>query len=68
MSSLTAKNSQSVVVKETDVWLTNFISERTRVTYKKAIVEFAGFSMLESPEDLYDVDSHTVLPSALCFS
>ena len=61
MSALTTKNSQSVVVKETDAWLTNFISDRTRSTYKKAIEEFASFSTLESPDDLYDVDSHTVL-------
>ena len=61
MSALTTKNSQSVVVKETDAWLTNFISDRTRATYRKAIEEFASFSMLETPDDLYDVDSHTVL-------
>ena len=61
MSALTTKNSQSVVVKETDAWLTNFISDRTRATYKKAIEEFASFSALESPDDLYDVDSYTVL-------
>ena len=60
MSALTNKNSQSVVVKETDAWLTNFISDRTRSTYKKAIEEFASFSALESPDDLHDVDSHTV--------
>lgn len=61
MTVLTKKNDQSVVVKETDAWLTNFISERTRATYKKAIEEFAFFAALESPDDLYDIDSHAVL-------
>ena len=57
----TTTTSNSIILKETSAWLTNFISERTRSTYKKAIEEFAGFASLESPDDLYDVDSHTVL-------
>jgi site-specific recombinase XerD len=48
-------------MRETSAWLTNFISDRTRATYKKAIEEFATFAELESPDDLYDVDSTTVL-------
>ena len=53
--------STSVVVQETSTWLTNFISDRTRDTYKKAIEEFANFAELESPDDLFDIDSSTVL-------
>ena len=58
---ITSTNNNSVVMRETSAWLTNFISDRTRVTYKKAIEEFATFAELESPDDLYDVDSTTVL-------
>lgn len=48
-------------MRETSAWLTNFISDRTRSTYKKAIEEFASFANLESPDDFYDIDSHSVL-------
>jgi len=48
-------------MQETSTWLTNFISDRTRDTYKKAIEEFAKFAELESPDDLFDVDASTVL-------
>ena len=58
---ITSTNTNSLVVKEANTWLTNFISDRTRETYKKAIEEFASFAELENPEDLYDVDSTSVL-------
>ena len=58
---ITSTSDNSVVVKEANTWLTNFISDRTRQTYKKAIEEFATFAELERPDDLFDVDSATVL-------
>ena len=58
---ITSANNNSLVVKEANTWLTNFISDRTRETYKKAIEEFASFAALQNPEDLYDVDSTSVL-------
>ena len=60
-TALITGNDNSIVVKEANTWLTNFISERTRSTYKKAIEEFAKFSELGKPDNLYDVDSSTVL-------
>ena len=49
MKDLTASNSNnSIVMRGTSTWLTNFISDRTRATYKKAIEEFATFAELES--------------------
>jgi len=58
---ITGTNNNSPVVKEANTWLTNFISDRTRQTYKKAIEEFATFAELAQPDDLFDVDSATVL-------
>lgn len=53
--------SNSPIMREASTWLTNFISERTRTTYRKAITEFAAFAELETSDDLYDVDSTMVL-------
>ena len=58
---ITGTSTKSIVVKEANTWLTNFVSNRTRDTYKKAIEEFAKFAELEKPDDLYDIDSSTVL-------
>ena len=59
--SITGDAGKSIVMHEAGIWLTNFISDRTRETYKKAIGEFTSFAGLESPDDLYDVDSAVVL-------
>jgi hypothetical protein len=59
-TALITGNDNSLVVKEANTWLTNFISDRTRQTYRKAIEEFAIFAELEKPDDLYDVDSAMV--------
>ena len=56
-----ATSTDSSIQRETAWWLQNFVSDRTRNTYKKAVQDFGGFAELESVEDLYDVDSTTVL-------
>ena len=61
MKDLSTITGSSAVLQETGTWLTNFISDRTRATYKKAIEEFAKFAELGKPDDLYDIDSSTVL-------
>ena len=49
MKDLTASNSNnSIVMRVTSTWLTNFNADRTRATYKKAIEVFATFAELES--------------------
>jgi site-specific recombinase XerD len=60
-TALITGNDDGIVVKEANTWLTNFISDRTQQTYKKAIEEFALFAEFEQPDDLFDVDSATVL-------
>ena len=61
MKDLSTISGNSVVLQETGNWLTNFISDRTRDTYRKAIEEFAGFANLDSPDDLHAVDASVVL-------
>ena len=51
----------SIMLQETSLWLQNFISDRTREAYKKAVQDFAGIAELETADDLFDVDASTVL-------
>ncbi len=60
-TSLVDAPADSLMLQETTLWLQNFISDRTRVTYKKAVQDFAGFAELETADDLYDVDAAAVL-------
>lgn len=59
--SLLDANSDSLMLQETSLWLQNFISDRTRATYKKSVQDFAVFAELETPDYLYDVDASSVL-------
>ncbi len=48
-------------VPEESVWLANFVSPRTRQTYKNAVRDFVAFHQMTSPEELRTIDhSHVI--------
>ncbi len=49
------------LVPESAVWLTNFVSRRTRLTYHRAIRDFVGFSGMKSESDWSKINQAHVI-------